>query len=454
MAGPEYLFQRETFAGGDRWLARFVARPILSFVHREVAGSVLLLLATAIALIWANSPWSDTYFDFWHTHIDITIASYHIHPLDFRELVNDAFMVLFFFVVGLEIKRELVTGYLASARAAALPAIAAVGGMVVPALFYFMLNTSGEAAAGWGIPMATDIAFAVGVVALLGSRVPPMLKLFLLTLAIVDDIGAIAVIAIFYTGNLDLRWLVAAVALLFVVRTLTLMKVWAIGVYWVIGIVIWYCALESGVHATIAGVALGLLTPARPLVKRESAQQAVDDLPDDPNIEQVHQAAFVVQESVPMTERLEVMLHPFTAFLIVPIFALANAGVPLSGDAISDAAGSPVTWGVILGLVVAKPLGITLFTWVATLFGFQLPQGMNWPQFVGMGFAAGIGFTVSIFITGLAFDDGGIIDLAKIGILVASACAAVAALILLRLSGEHGAHTEIPPNMDEVPSES
>ena len=454
MAGPEYLFQRETFAGGDRWLARFVARPILSFVHREVAGSVLLLLATAIALIWANSPWSDTYFDFWHTHIDITIASYHIHPLDFRELVNDALMVLFFFVVGLEIKRELVTGYLASARAAALPAIAAVGGMVVPALFYFMLNTSGEAAAGWGIPMATDIAFAVGVVALLGSRVPPMLKLFLLTLAIVDDIGAIAVIAIFYTGNLDLRWLVAAVALLFVVRTLTLMKVWAIGVYWVIGIVIWYCALESGVHATIAGVALGLLTPARPLVKRESAQKAVDDLPDDPNIEQVHQAAFVVQESVPMTERLEVMLHPFTAFLIVPIFALANAGVPLSGDAISDAAGSPVTWGVILGLVVAKPLGITLFTWVATLFGFQLPQRMNWPQFVGMGFAAGIGFTVSIFITGLAFDDGGIIDLAKIGILVASACAAVAALVLLRLSGEHGAHTEIPPNMDEVPSES
>ena len=454
MAGPEYLFQRETFAGGDRWLARFVARPILSFVHREVAGSVLLLLATAIALIWANSPWSDSYFDFWHTHIDITIASFHVHPLDFRELVNDAFMALFFFVVGLEIKRELVTGYLASARAAALPAIAAVGGMVVPALFYFMLNTSGEAAAGWGIPMATDIAFAVGVVALLGSRVPPMLKLFLLTLAIVDDIGAIGVIAIFYTGNLDLRWLVAAVALLFVVRTLTLMKVWAIGVYWVIGIVIWYCTLESGVHATIAGVALGLLTPARPLVKRESAQKAVDDLPDDPNIEQVHQAAFVVQESVPMTERLEVMLHPFTAFLIVPIFALANAGVPLSGDAISDAAGSPVTWGVILGLVVAKPLGITLFTWVATLFGFQLPQGMNWPQFVGMGFAAGIGFTVSIFITGLAFDDGGIIDLAKIGILVASACAAVAALILLRMSGEHGDHTEIPPNMDEVPSES
>ena len=453
MAGPEYLFQRETFAGGDRWLARYVARPILIFVHREVAGSVLLLLATAVALIWANSPWSDAYFDFWHTHIELEIGGFHVHPLDFRELVNDALMALFFFVVGLEIKRELVTGYLSSVRAAALPAIAAVGGMVVPALLYFMLNTSGEAAAGWGIPMATDIAFAVGVVALLGSRVPPMLKLFLLTLAIVDDIGAIAVIAIFYTGGLDLRWLIAAVALLFLVRALTLMKVWAIEVYWVIGIVTWYCTLESGVHATIAGVALGLLTPARPLVKRETAQRAVDNLPDDPDIEQVHQAAFVVQESVPMTERLEALLHPFTAFLIVPIFALANAGVSLSGDAISDAARSPVTWGVILGLVVGKPVGIALFTWVATRFGFRLPQGMNWPQFVGMGFAAGIGFTVSIFITGLAFDQGGVTDLAKIGILVASAVAAVATLIILRLSGEHGDHTEIPPDMDEVPAD-
>ena len=458
MAGPEYLYQRETFAGGNSRLARFLARPILKFVHREVAGSVLLLLATAAALIWANSPGSDTYFNFWHTDIDISIGSLHLHPLTLEEFVNDALMALFFFVVGLEIKRELVTGYLASVRAATLPAIAAIGGMVVPALLYFMANPSGDAASGWGIPMATDIAFAVGVVALLGSRIPPMLKLFLLTLAIVDDIGAIAVIAIFYTSDLNLKWLLFAVALLVVIRLLTVMKVWALEIYWLIGLVAWYATLESGVHATIAGVALGLLTPARPLLGRGQAQDVVDHLPERPSIEQVHQASFLVQESVPMTERLETMFHPFTAFLIVPLFALANAGVPLSGDTISDAAGSPVTWGVVAGLVIGKPVGITLFTWVATRFGFNLPEGMNWPQFIGMGFAAGIGFTVSIFITGLAFDDGGISDLAKIGILFASACAGIAALVVLALSGKTGDHPDEPPTSmfsdPSVPPES
>ena len=456
MVGQEYLFQRETFAGGDRWLARHVARPVLAFVHREVAGSMLLLVATAAALLWANSAWSDSYFDFWHTHIDIHIGSVHLHPLTFEEFVNDALMALFFFVVGLEIKREMVTGYLSSIRAATLPAIAAIGGMVVPALAYVAFNPSGDAAAGWGIPMATDIAFAVGIVALLGSRVPPMLKLFLLTLAIVDDIGAIVVIALFYTGDLDLGWLALAGGMLVLVRLLTLMKVWALPVYWVIGIVTWYATLESGVHATIAGVALGLLTPARPLLSRDAAQEFVDQLPkqlpDRMSIERVHQASFVVQESVPMTERLETLLHPFTAFLIVPIFALANAGVPLSGDTLSDAAASPVTWGIVIGLVVGKPVGIAVFTWVATRFGFELPPGMNWPQYIGMGFAAGIGFTVSIFITGLAFDNG-FTDAAKIGILFASACAAVAALALLRFSGAHGAHTEVPPDEHDAHDE-
>ncbi len=457
MAGEEYLFHRETFAGGDRWLARHVARPVLAFVHREVAGSMLLLAATAAALIWANSPWSDSYVDFWHTHIDIHIGSFHIHPLTFEEFVNDALMALFFFVVGLEIKREMVTGYLSSLRAATLPAIAAIGGMVVPALLYVAFNPSGDAAVGWGIPMATDIAFAVGIVALLGSRVPPMLKLFLLTLAIVDDIGAIAVIAIFYTSDLNLRWLVFAAGLLVLVRMLTLMKVWALPVYWTIGIVIWYATLESGVHATIAGVALGLLAPAKPLLTRDAAQEFVDQLPeqlpDRLSVERVHQASFVVQESVPMTERLETMLHPFTAFLIVPVFALANAGVPLSGETLSDAAGSPVTWGIVIGLVVGKPIGIAAFTWVATRFGFELPPGMNWPQYIGMGFAAGIGFTVSIFITGLAFDNG-VTDAAKIGILFASACAALAALALLWISGKRGAHTEVAPDEHDVHDES
>ena len=431
MAGSDSLLKRPTFASSDNSLAKFVARPVLRFVDREVAGGILLLVATAIALIWVNIGWDDSYNDFWHTEIELAVGTWHLPHMSVGHFVNDGLMALFFFVVGLEIKRELVTGDLRSARAAALPVIGAMGGMVVPALFYVMLNTSGEASRGWGIPMATDIAFAIGIVALLGSRVSPKIKLFLLTLAIVDDIGAIAVIAIFYSSDLNTGWLITASVGLIAVWILQRVRVWAIPVYAVLGVFIWYATLESGVHATIAGVALGLLTPARPLLNKRDAQQIVDALPSDANVAEVRYASFLAQESVPLTERLENMLHPFTAFMIIPIFALANAGIKLSGDTISDAATSSVTLGIMLGLIVGKPLGITLFTWVATRFGLTLPEGVSWPQFVGMGFAAGIGFTVSIFVAGLAFESEGITDLAKIGILVASLIAAVAALLLL-----------------------
>ena len=432
MAGSDPLLKRPTFAGSDHGLAKFVARPVLRFVDREVAGGVLLLLATTAALIWANSTWADGYNSFWHAEIELVVGPWHLPHLSVGHFVNDALMALFFFVVGLEIKRELVTGDLRSFRAAALPAIGALGGMVVPAALYFALNTAGEASRGWGITMATDIAFAVGIVALLGARVSPKIKLFLLTLAIVDDIGAIVVIAIFYTSDLSLSWLLIALAGLVGVWLLQRLRVWAIPVYAVLGIFIWYATLESGVHATIAGVALGLLTPARPLLNQRDAQQIVDALPSDASVAEVRHVSFLAQESVPLTERLENMLHPFTAFLIIPIFALANAGIELSGDKISDAASSNVTLGIVLGLVVGKPLGITLFAWVATRFGFALPEGVHWPQFVGMGFAAGIGFTVSIFVAGLAFESSAVTDLAKIGILIASLVAAVLALLLMR----------------------
>ena len=432
MAGSDSLLKRPTFASSDSSLAKFVARPVLRFIDREVASGVLLLVATAVALVWVNSGWGDSYHEFWHTEIELAVGTWHLPHMSLGHFVNDALMALFFFVVGLEIKRELVTGDLSSARAAALPVIGAVGGMAVPALLYLMLNTAGEASRGWGIPMATDIAFAVGIVALLGSRVSPKIKLFLLTLAIVDDIGAIAVIAIFYTSDLSTQWLLTALAGLLVVWILQRARVWAIPVYAVLGIFIWYATLESGVHATIAGVALGLLTPARPLLNQRDAQQIVDALPSDANVAEVRHASFLAQESVPLTERLENLLHPFTAFMIIPIFALANAGIELSSDTIADAAASNVTLGILLGLVVGKPVGITLFTWVATRFGFALPDDVNWAQFTGMGLAAGIGFTVSIFVAGLAFEDHAIIDLAKIGILMASLIAAVAALLLLR----------------------
>ncbi len=432
MAGSDSLLKRPTFASSDSSLAKFVARPVLRFIDREVASGVLLLVATAVALVWVNSGWGDSYHEFWHTEIELAVGTWHLPHMSLGHFVNDALMALFFFVVGLEIKRELVTGDLSSARAAALPVIGAVGGMAVPALLYLMLNTAGEASRGWGIPMATDIAFAVGIVALLGSRVSPKIKLFLLTLAIVDDIGAIAVIAIFYTSDLSTQWLLTALAGLLVVWILQRARVWAIPVYAVLGIFVWYATLESGVHATIAGVALGLLTPARPLLNQRDAQQIVDALPSDANVAEVRHASFLAQESVPLTERLENLLHPFTAFMIIPIFALANAGIELNSDTIADAAASNVTLGILLGLVVGKPVGITLFTWVATRFGFALPDDVNWAQFTGMGLAAGIGFTVSIFVAGLAFEDHAIIDLAKIGILMASLIAAVAALLLLR----------------------
>ena len=436
MAGSDSLLKRPTFASSDNSLAKFVARPVLRFIDREVAGGILLLVATAAALVWVNSGWGDSYHSFWHTEIELAVGSWHLPHMSLGHFVNDALMALFFFVVGLEIKRELVTGDLSSMRAAALPAIGAAGGMVVPALLYFVFNTAGEASRGWGIPMATDIAFAVGIVALLGSRVSPKIKLFLLTLAIVDDIGAIAVIAIFYTSDLSTTWLLTALVGLIAVWVLQKIRVWAIPVYAVLGIFIWYATLESGVHATIAGVALGLLTPARPLLGQRDAQQIVDALPSDANVAEVRHASFLAQESVPLTERLEELLHPFTAFMIIPIFALANAGIVLSGDTISDAAASNVTLGIIAGLVIGKPLGIALFTWVATRFGFALPEGVNWPQFVGMGLAAGIGFTVSIFVGNLAFEDSAITELAKIGILVASLIAAIGALVLLRFGEE------------------
>ena len=437
MAGSDFIFQRPTFASSDNSLAKFVARPVLRFIDREVASGVLLLIATAVALFWANSPWGASYESFWHTDIKIVVGSWHFPHMTVGHFVNDGLMALFFFVVGLEIKRELVTGQLNTLRAAALPAIAAVGGMIGPALLYFMLNNSGEAARGWGIPMATDIAFAVGIVALLGARVSPKLKLFLLTLAIVDDIGAIAVIAIFYTTDLSISWLVIAVVGLVGIRVLQILKVWAIAVYILLGIFIWYAMLESGVHATIAGVALGLLTPARPLLAERDAQSIVDAMPDDAGIGEVRHVSFLVQESVPLTERFENFLHPFTAYMIIPIFALANAGIVLTSEKVSAATSSNVTIGIILGLVVGKPLGITLFAWVATKVGFELPPGINWVQFIGMGLAAGIGFTVSIFVAGLAFQTDAITDLGKIGILAASAVAAVAALIVLYVSADN-----------------
>jgi len=438
----EEILQRGTFVSSQKALARFVARPVLRFIQLEVASGILLLVATAVALVWVNSPWHESYHDLWETTIVLEVGGLIEFSESLEAFVNDGLMALFFFVVGLEIKRELVVGQLSEGRAAALPAIAALGGMVVPALVFTAFNAGGEGSSGWGIPMATDIAFALGVVALLGSRVHPRLKLFLLALAIVDDIGAIAVIAVFYTDDLSLGWLPVAWLGLVAVVVLQRFRVWSLTPYLAIGLVVWYATLESGVHATIAGVLLGLLTPARPLLGEDEAREMVPDLSEGITVANANQVSFVAKESVSVAERLEYALHPWTSYLVIPVFALANAGIELSSEALSEAATSPLTIGVVLGLVVGKPVGIVGFTWVATRLGLRLPLGMGWPQFIGMGIVAGIGFTVSIFIAGLAFTDEVLRDDAKIGILAGSAIAAVVGLVILRITSRGPAVSE------------
>ncbi len=438
MAHDEVPLSPLTWIGGDRRLARRVGRPVRNFLRIEAAGGILLLLATITALVWANSPWSDSYHEILETHISIEIGDL-IH-LDESVLhwINDALMAIFFFVVGLEIKRELVVGELKDPRAAALPAIAAIGGMLVPAGIYVAFNSGGAGFDGWGIPMATDIAFAVGVVSLLGNRVPSSMKVFLLTLAIVDDIGAIAVIAIFYTDDFSSGWFLVAMAAILLVVLMRVVRIWWTPAYVVVGSFVWLAVFESGIHATIAGVILGLMTPAIPL-KSEAEERDIDDVVrravrGDASAPVVRRANFELKEQVSVVERLEDTLHPFSSYIIIPIFALANAGVMLSGDTIGDAVTSPVTLGVVFGLVVGKLVGISFATFLAVKSGVaSLPRAASWIDVVGLAAIAGIGFTVSLFIAGLAFDDPLIADEARIGILVASTiAAALGTLILLR----------------------
>ncbi len=384
--------------------ARRLVRPLQEFLATETAGGVLLLAAAAAAIAWANAPFGDTYFDFWAARISINLGAIAIDEA-LVSWVNDALMAVFFFVVGLEIKRELTRGELAERRKAALPTIAAIGGMLAPALIFLSINLGGDGERGWGIPMATDIAFAVGVLTLAGARVPLSLKVFLLALAIVDDLGAIAVIALFYTDDLALPWLAAAIALFAMTYVLARLGVRHIFIFAAIGLVAWLAVYESGIHATIAGVMMGLLIPSG-----DSGGEAS------------------------VLTRLEHLLHPWTSFVIVPIFALANAGIVLDGGIARDAASSPVSLGVALGLMLGKPIGIVLFAFAAVKLGVaSLPDGVRWPQVAAVGMVAGIGFTVSLFITPLAFSDTGLVDEAKLGVLAGSTLIGVAGLVALWL---------------------
>ena len=445
------LWRRGPFwTASDKPIAKYVARPLREFLHIESAGSVLLLLATVAALLWVNLPfsgWAAGYDHFWHTPIALQIGDWRIEE-SLQHWVNDGLMTIFFFVVGLEIKYELVSGDLRDPRTAALPIIAAVGGMAAPALIYALLAGGGTAASGWGIPMATDIAFAVGVLGLLGSRIPSAARLFLLTLAIVDDIGAIVVIAVFYTDDLSFGWLAAALGLLAVMAVLRLLRVWAVPAYALLGVATWFAMLQSGVHATLAGVAIGLLTPAVALLRPEVATDyAVEGLRDhELDAEELHRLRFLIGESVPMVERLQTRLHPLSSYVVLPVFALANAGVVLGDGGLRDAVTSSVGLGIGAGLVLGKPLGIALACYIAIRLGIgRMPDGTSWPQLIGIGAVAGIGFTVSLFIAGLSFPGApALTDEAKVGILLASVLAAVIGVALLLLTSRRAAPEPSP----------
>ena len=391
--------------------------PLRDFLRSEAAGGTLLVIATVIALIWANSPWSASYNTLWDTKFSLSLGRFDF-SMDLGHWINDALMTIFFFVVGLEIKRETTHGHLASREKIMLPLVAALGGMVVPALTYLAI-AGGESARGWGVPMATDIALAVGLLTTLGNRVPRSLRAFLLGLAVVDDIAAIVVIAIFYSDGVSAMWLAYAGACLVVVALLKKADVQVIGAYLTAGVFLWFALHEAGVHATLAGVMMGLLTPNTP--KSAIAHVDVDD----------HHAPSQ-QGSVSVLEWFEHLLHPWSAFVVVPLFALANAGISLSSDSIASALDSRVAWGVFAGLVIGKPLGVFLFSTIASRSGItRIPDDAKPIQLLGIGNAAGIGFTVALFISDLAFTSEQHKVDAKFAILAASTISAIAALIVL-----------------------
>lgn len=372
--------------------ARTPSRRFLDFLRAESAGSWLLLAATVLALVWVNLPVGDSYREFVDAPVPIDRLP------DLRHLVNDGLMALFFLVVGLEIKRELRGGELSSWKVAALPVVAATGGMVVPALAYVTLNAGTEGSAGWGIPMATDIAFAVGVVAAFGARVPTGAKLFLLSLAIADDIGAILVIALFYVEGIELSWCLAAAAV--VIGLGAVGRAWGerapLAIYAVGGIALWAAMLFSGIHPAISGVVVAVLIPSG---GREGSSHA---------------------------QRVETSVHPWSSLLVIPLFALTNAGAEIDTAALQDAFTSRVGLGVVMGLVLGKVVGISAFSWLAVKSKVgALPEGTSWSHIVALAAVAGIGFTVSLFVTELSFADPGLIERARLGVLGGSALAAM-----------------------------
>jgi NhaA family Na+:H+ antiporter len=425
-------------------LAR-IMRPFQQFVETGSIGGIILLATTVVALLWANSPWAESYHHLWEHEVAVGPAAAPL-VLSVHMWINDALMAVFFLLVGLEIKRELMVGELATPRQAALPIMAALGGMIVPALIYTSFNAGGPGSPGWGVPMATDIAFALGVITLLGPRVPVGLKVFLTALAIVDDLGAVLVIALFYTASLNMAALLGAAVAFAVLLVLNRYHVLKLTPYLLVGVVLWFFVLKSGVHATIAGVLLALTIPASTRTNAQDFSARMRSLLQEFDRAETGSGNLVAnrgqQEMLALMDhaasdvnapllRLEHVLNRPVAFFIMPIFALSNAGVAL-GD-VGATLATPIALGIMLGLFFGKMIGISLFSWLSVRLGWaSLPQYTGWSGIVGTAVLGGIGFTMSLFIAGLAFPDPVLLDEAKIGILVGSTIAGIVGFVVLR----------------------
>lgn len=432
-----------------------LAKPFVMFAKQAGAGGIVLLACALIAMVWANSPLSDYYFRLWATPVEVRFGNLINIDKPLLLWINDGLMAVFFFLVGMEIKRELLVGELRSPRKAALSMAAALGGMVVPALIYVALNWGMPEIRGWGIPMATDIAFALGVLALLGTRAPLALKVFLTALAIVDDLGAVLVIALFYTENLKTDALFYSFLFWGGMILMNRLGVRNALIYFIVSLGMWFFMLKSGVHATVAGVLGAFAIPVRSRIDPElfiarvreylnrfdqpTTERTIILSPEQQSaVEAIEREALRVQSPL---QRLEHQLHYFVAFAVMPIFALANAGVAFGGENELNWT-SRVIWGIALGLLIGKPLGISLFAWLALRLGLaQLPQGINFVHIMGVGFLAGIGFTMALFIGGLAFI-GDTLNYAKLGILSGSALAGVIGFMILRMWTKPQPHLE------------
>lgn len=406
---------------------RKLLSPFEQFFSSQASGGIVLIATALVAFIWANTPWRESYFNLRELPLTLTVGSYSLsHGLYWW--VNDLLMALFFLLVGLEIKRELLTGELSSPRKASLALFAALGGMLLPAGLYLLVNAGGPGAAGWGIPMATDIAFALGVLALLGNRVPLGLKVLLSALAIVDDLGAVLVIAAFYTGSLNLMTLALTGGVWALALALNALGVRHLGIYAALGAALWLLTLASGLHPTIAGVLLALTIPlGRTGGTVPELKAAITGGTSEERAAYLSALEDQLHDAQSPLHRLEHGLHPWAAYLILPLFAFFNAGVGVSGGSLDR-----VTLGIVLGLLLGKPLGVTAFAWLAVRLRLaSLPEGATWPGVLGLGLLAGIGFTMALFITGLAFETPAQLSAAKLGVLAASVVAALLAAWLL-----------------------